>query len=194
MRTEQIEIFTFAELSPEAQERAIERWRNRGEFFHDFVIEEWNDILRACGWSEVEINYSGFCSQGDGASFTGRFDGREIDEAKFRQYFEPNSDSDWILVGFIEYESCSAKLRRTSRHYSHENTVGVDWMEEATGDDFVTVESTATEDDFLSHCRAVMREIYRALEREYDWQMSDEYIRESIEANELEFLATGEIY
>lgn len=194
MREQIVKVYQFNELSDAAKERALERWRNGSDFFDDFITEEWTAILAACGWSEVEIAYSGFCSQGDGASFTGRFDGADIDAAKFRNYFTEGSDSDWILDGFREYSAYTAKLNRTSRHYSHENTVGVEWMEQAVGDDSVAVESDETESDFLAHCRRVMREIYRAIEREYDSQMSDEYIAETLEATEMEFTEAGDVF
>jgi hypothetical protein len=42
--------------------------------------------------------------------------------------------------------------------------------------------------------RDLMRWIYRTLEAEHDYQLSDENAAETIEANEYEFTASGEPY
>ena len=72
MKTVQIELFTFEELTPEVQKKVIEDNRYMNVEFFDWyhlIIENWTGKLEEAGYLEPEILFSGFCSQGDGASF-----------------------------------------------------------------------------------------------------------------------------
>lgn len=62
----------FARLSPKAKERARDNYRegNLDYEWWDHIYEEWIAELEEMGWRNPEINFSGFASQGDGASFT----------------------------------------------------------------------------------------------------------------------------
>ncbi len=63
----------YDELSEKAKRKAVE-WmqESNGEHFDgDFVIDEWKNLLGGLGFTSIEIYWSGFCSQGDGACFTG---------------------------------------------------------------------------------------------------------------------------
>ena len=62
----------FARLSPKAKERARDNHRegNLDYEWWDHIYEEWITELEEMGWRNPEINFSGFSSQGDGASFT----------------------------------------------------------------------------------------------------------------------------
>ena len=67
--------FEFHELSDASKARAVD---NYSEFlwddWHSYVIEEWTDKLKEQGFKDAVIRFSGFWSQGDGASFTADFD------------------------------------------------------------------------------------------------------------------------
>ena len=65
--------YTFDQLSKKLQEEAIEANRdiNVSSDWHDPVIEGFQEDLSEMGVEEVKVEYSGFYSQGDGASFTG---------------------------------------------------------------------------------------------------------------------------
>ncbi len=65
---------TFDQLSDSAKDDY--RWKfdqrhNDTEWWSEPVILEWKWLLEKKGFTDVEINFSGFSSQGDGASFTG---------------------------------------------------------------------------------------------------------------------------
>lgn len=69
------DVFLYNELSPEAQARARDWWRenldqNDWNHFSEPVIVEWKWLLKNKGFNDVKISWSGFSSQGDGASFT----------------------------------------------------------------------------------------------------------------------------
>jgi hypothetical protein len=67
--------FQYDQLTPEAKEKAREWWIN-GEnnwgdnSYADCVVAEWKWLLQNKGFNGVEIAWSGFWRQGDGASFT----------------------------------------------------------------------------------------------------------------------------
>jgi hypothetical protein len=46
-------------------------------------------------------------------------------------------------------------------------------------------------EEFFSIVNGIGHEIYKMLEKEYEYQMSDEYIEESIRMNDYEFTNTG---
>lgn len=77
MRTETRSIFTFDELNDDAKENAREWWRNSSasDFDADYVLTDFCTYSRHLGFdvSDNGISYSGFWSQGDGASFEGQF-------------------------------------------------------------------------------------------------------------------------
>jgi hypothetical protein len=71
---QQFTVYTFEELSDEAKEKAINNYRENFEFdFHsDCVLDAMKEDHSHIG--NMEISYSGFWSQGDGASFSGELD------------------------------------------------------------------------------------------------------------------------
>lgn len=78
MRTETREIFKFDELSDEAKEKAREWWRHisSGDSFDaECTIDDFCRYARILGFDvgTSEVQFSGFWSQGDGASFSGQF-------------------------------------------------------------------------------------------------------------------------
>lgn len=62
----------YDQLDPDAQEAARDNYRegNLDYEWWDHIYEEWIAELEEMGWRNPEINFSGFSSQGDGASFT----------------------------------------------------------------------------------------------------------------------------
>jgi len=67
----------FNQLNDEAKERAREWYRDSGLDYDWWVhvYDEWKAELKEMGFDNVDISFSGFSSQGDGASFTAdRFD------------------------------------------------------------------------------------------------------------------------
>ena len=70
--TVKTQVYKFEELEPEAQQKAIQDHADFTAEVMDlsWVIEDNIYRLEEMGYFDPEINYSGFNSQGDGASFT----------------------------------------------------------------------------------------------------------------------------
>ena len=72
----------FNELTPEQQQKVIEKYHDINEDSWEFSYEdlkrEFITKLESMGYSNIKIEYSGFYSQGDGASFTAKHGDDEI--------------------------------------------------------------------------------------------------------------------
>jgi len=117
--------YSYNELTPELKEEALDLYRDR---ISDEDTIDWNfetavisnDLEEEFGLSDVEINFSGFYSQGDGASFTGIV----TEMSKFLGKIDPGvkellerSDS---MSRFDE--AVTIKFLRVTDRYFHENT------------------------------------------------------------------------
>jgi hypothetical protein len=146
------------------------------------------------------ISFSGFWSQGDGASFTGL-----IDVPKFIIHHELGAAYPWIMKLFEHGGCIYAKVERISHRYAHENTCQVDLSDfdgftaviDAKGDDtrFAVLEQWDAQlqsdiDQLMKDLEStridLCQHLYEQLEAEYDYLTSDDAVWEAIEANELD--------
>ena len=158
-------------LSDLTTEQLTAIFENNPSMFRD-VYEEWYELalenfkgqLETIGFSEVQINFSGFWSQGDGACFHGKYSA--VQTLDSYDYKELETLHEALLDSKVEY----AVLSRLGR-YSHENTIYFDCEE-------------GCEDTFIETCRGFMRFVYKQLEKEYDYLTSVEFFLEEV-ANEV---------
>jgi hypothetical protein len=202
MRIKETKVFQFDELNDEAKETARAWYRNASagdDSFAEFILDDATDVLKVLGYSSVEIYYSGFCSQGDGAQFVGKFYASDYDA-------KGTNGVQKLLVDRPtdkELARCAAELERillispqlsasikSSGHCSHEMAThfSVDFGDEEGTEPFDTDE---IEDAFKEVSRDLMRWLYRSLEKNWDYQNSDECVDENIRANEYEFDKDG---
>jgi hypothetical protein len=130
--------YTFDELSDRLKEEAIFRNRdiNTQHDWHENVIEGFHQDLSEMGVEDVDVQYSGFYSQGDGASFTGKVEDMKLFLVKtlgMTQYSNDELDELPVAVkekanGFID--SLTIAFNRNSSRYYHEKTCQADtWCE-----------------------------------------------------------------
>lgn len=186
--------------------------------------QAWKEALEQIGFHDPEISFSGFWSQGDGASFTSGY--VQVDKLltflgaplEAKDCIEANEEGEenflpWIahkcelkLTGNHRYlwlascedlcQSVSIKVVRSSHRYSHHNTCDTD-------------ANLGDVEDRLHDLLAVLHQalnqvedlrislchaIYEDLEEDYEAQTSDEALIELAEANEYEFYANGGPY
>lgn len=207
MKTIQLELFTFDELDDDAKQVAIQDHREIMDSNLDDEVSYWqNGALSGTGFIIDEISYSGFYSQGDGASFTGHYDSAQIDLEKLKGFslkaydLMARNDSIFGASGLTSDNVITADVKRISRHYCHENTVSIENIEIngcGWGDDESDKINIAYNDleNYLTSLKDdLCHLIYSSLESEYDYQNSDEYISEILTINEYYFTADGEIY
>ena len=222
MRTITKTLYNFGELieahkQGTVKSEAVEQARawmieGFGSFeWWDCTWETWKDALAQIGFTDAEMSFSGFASQGDGASFTCKsvdldklkaFMGADIEPSEvisgtpedFRPWIvykikgktPANSKYSRILSDYV-----SASVERTSSHYSHENTCRFT----VSGPSRCALPYEKLMDSFEKDAeqlrRDICRAIYRDLEEEYNCQTSDEQLIDSAEANDYTFDAEG---
>jgi hypothetical protein len=172
MKTKTMEIFSFNELDETARQNAIESlWDiNVDHEWYDCLIDEFETQLIQAGFSNIEIEFSGFWSQGNGLSFTGHFSNESIHD-KSVIYYESIKE----FLGYVKHKHCYFDIKRLSSRYSHENTV-------STGNEYLDI-----------RVRRIMQEFYQSLESQYDYLTKDDRVIESIIANEYEFDIDGNL-
>lgn len=219
-------IYTFNELSEQAKERARDWFREGGNSDDfEFVIEDAirlgemlgiefsTHAVRLYGGGtryEANIYWSGFCSQGDGASFEGTYHYKK-GALKAIQAEAPAAWRD--KDGAIHESTRNAKLHEIARvlqraqaahfygitthvkqsgRYVHENTMQFDHelTHPRTGDVEDYYESDATE-QIEEALKSFAGWIYASLEAEYEYRTSDEYVDDTIIANDYEFDEDG---
>lgn len=73
MQTHSITTYSFEELTPEAQSKAINANRDINtddNYWYEYTLEAQKEMLASYGFNNARIFFSGFYSQGDGACFT----------------------------------------------------------------------------------------------------------------------------
>ena len=186
-------VYLFNELTDEkAKERALE-WGREGVLWpdwHDSILDDWeNEILPNLGFENCKVHYSGFWSQGSGASFEG--------DVNFLKYCDAYGISIRPLVRKLLENGCIyvyAKLKRNTHHYYHENTVslyydidGLQYKNAPRLEEYLCKIC----DEIKENARAKMQEIYRNLEENYEYLTSDESVIEFLEINEYTFDFNG---
>lgn len=193
MQTHEITTYRFGELSLEAQEKALDANRywnvEGGTEWWDSTHEDVKEIGKILGIEIDKIWFSGFCSKGDGACFEGRYEYVKGSAKKIREY----APKDEELHGIADV---LAKLQRPyfyglyadvkhRGHYMHENCTDIEVREDE-------YEHEIPADDVAETLRDFMRWIYRSLEKQHEYLTSDDCVKETLIANETEFLESGE--
>jgi len=170
------------------------------------VYEDFKRVAKILGF-DVDLKnvfFSGFCSQGDGASFTGYYHATgsrfhppisarsfaEIAPAEIRSYAPQDTTlheiADELLVISRMYFPAQATIGRTGTMYSHCATMNIPACEECyIEDEFDDEVLEAVADAILVQARALADWLYKQLEAEHEYQQSDEAVTESIFANDL---------
>jgi hypothetical protein len=200
MRTETVtrSIFKFPELPDDVKARALDGLRDINVDHSDWYESEFDwfkDCAKALGIEIENIYFTGFWSQGDGAQFTGSYSYRK---GWRKALSEVASDPALVSIG----EALQTVQRRnfyqlsatvgTRGRYSHEMATSIDVTREDSWS-ALDLARDGDDDDVAEALRDFMRWIYRRLEAEYEYQTSDESIREIIECNEYEFDEEGNL-
>jgi hypothetical protein len=191
-------VYSFYELSTEAKENALTKLYdlNVAHEWWEFMMAYWEKKLESFGFTNVKIYFSGFSSQGDGACFDASIC---LDTFSNNMVYCAPSYEDariWRAINLAVYNGllCNPTIETTNHHYSHENTRTVTlsnvYLEDVPTTDLMLDALGIVEETRYNLCR----EIYRALETEYDCLTSEEAIIETIEVNEYEFTEDGELY
>lgn len=188
----------------------IEKHRGINVDHHDWWDSVYEDFRQICEIIGVELNkgepsFSGFSSQGDGASFTGQYRAAlwhgysdrpptlyyETAPAKIREYAPKDEElhriADELCMLSRVYFPIHITIKRFGRSsYVHEQTMDcyVEPMNDDPDDWAEEVHAHVQEQGTLL-MRDLARWLYRTLDKEYDYLTSDEAVWRTIEVNAL---------
>ncbi len=209
--TKEYGIYFFDELPEELQKEVI---AERSDYYvqdewWDSTYENWKYKLEMMGFENIDISFSGFSSQGDGASFTARCDHQKILNTLFMCNEQNIGNLNQWRLWFELVENgpyFRFQVKRIIHHYVHENTIEPSIEEdmscftqdiyEATnekGQKYYTsvfdekVNLRHLEEMFSDFVKDLCREIYYSLEKNYEYLKSEEFIKEELMNSDDEF-------
>jgi len=207
--TRECEVYQFDSMEdinhPVAQ-AAIEKYRENAEYIYDCELYDAVVAAKCFGFNVdvYDICWSGFWSQGDGASIEGEWNLEDVKDVVecVKSNFPQDEELNKMAENFAEtidgltVEFVSIKRMYFTR-YCHENTLGVEnyQLKDEYDEEYEAYEEDAKRD--AEYILDIMKELsgwlYARLEKSYDYQDSDEAIMETLIANEYEFDEDGNI-
>ena len=191
MRIAQTEVYTFAELSADAQKVAIKVEQQVQSEFFSFDTCDLKTICETVGVQNPEFSWTGFWCQGDGLSFTGEYSYATQALAKIKAYAPQDTDLHDIVAELQDlqkqhgYRLAATITRDHGCHYSHENSVTIQAFK--SGDEVVI-------EQFKNCFKALMHHFYKMVQSEYESITSEEYARECLTYSDNEYTADGKIW
>lgn len=199
-------LFTFDELDDAAKDKARDWWRESAKQDDLLDRDDFETVAKILGVEfdarpvklmgggtryESKIYFSGFSSQGDGACFEGTYSYAKQCSKKIRKHAPQDQRLHKIaddLTALQRKRFYRIGARMTHRgHYYHSGCMSVD-VYASEGDT-----SRETDEDIRDLMRAFADWIYRQLELEYEYRMSNEQVDENIRCNEYVFYENGRI-
>jgi hypothetical protein len=198
MRIEEVKVYKFEELDDKAKEVARKWWFRRPQRYIKWYGGVFDWFIKECKQYGINIGhkniqFSGFWLPGSGASF----DCADIDADKFLSYANINIKHGLKNV-FINH--LKLYIDRNSSRYCHENSVDAyaDYFcvrqERNRIDSYLDSVANELENKLEELKNRLCTDLYRKLEKEYDFAMLDEPTDETIIRNEYEFYADGTKY
>lgn len=199
MRTIEKTVYKFSELDDQAKDNARDALRYTSEYEADAVIEDFAEIAKLIGLDintrpvklmngetryEPNVYYSVAHCQSDFASFSGQWSYTKGCSAAIRAYAPRDTELHAIVDAWCDLQRSNFyRLVVTCSH-------GRDCQKV----DDCTVDGRYVDEDAASDIvRDLAHWLYKRLRDEFEYQSSDEYIDEIIEANDYEFYENGEM-
>lgn len=188
-----VEVYKFEELSESAKSTAIEKHRNKREYFMDSFNEGCEERIKEAGFEGAELSYSlGYC-QGDGLSFKAKKYNKLED--LFKEVLGTGKDKTAKLLA----ENCTQVFTGNTGHYCYAHKSQIDlYLENYTStfqcsdriDEVVGKVREKLKDIYVDFCKQLENDGYKDMEE----QMEDENIADELIANEYEFNEDGSRY
>lgn len=201
-------VYNYAELDERGKEAARQWWIDSmgPEDYAEYVIEDAGRVAELLGIEfktepvklmgggvrqDPVVYWSGFSSQGDGASFKGRYRAHADAYLKIKDYAPVDDVLQGIAQALDEAFAIAGERTKctitTRGNYSHSGTMEFEFDNDSDDDyDVAAVEKLVSE-----ALRGFADWIYRQLEQEYEYRTSEEAVSELMEANEYTFTAAG---
>lgn len=202
-----VTLYHYSELNDRAKAKARDKERESALDYEwwDSVYEDFIEIcdclgieLKDRGNGEKAIWFSGFCSQGDGACFEGVFRGNP-DAVQAIKVYAPQDEvlhriaQDLVDDVVVPYSgNLSVRINHSGRYYHAYSMIFEDAVVETSeGDEEVMAESH--EEIVRESLRDLAKWLYKTLNDQYDYLMSDECIATSLSENGVLFFESGRV-
>jgi len=202
-------VYQLNELSDAAKDKA-RAWYREGGFdddWYDAVFEDFQRIadilgirlktrpvrlMRGGTRQDPRIMFTGFWSQGDGASYEAFYTYRKNATREIRSYAPKDARlhaiaDDLQAIQRRNFYQLHADVSHRGR-YSHEYCMAITVERDSPTYQDMTADA---EEVVIETLRDLARWLYRQLEREYEYLTSDEAVDEAIAVNEYTFTQTG---
>jgi len=218
--------YSFEELPEESKKKALEKNRDINteyQDWHDPIIEGFEEDMKKLGLDDIVVRYTGFYSQGDGASFTAKV----VDQDTFlRDALEIKSSTEFLDMGDdgdtskedddlrqltgdlrnigydtrekVNPEDLYLSIVEIYSRYSHEMSitgeVEIDYIDMVDGDDRDwTSFQDGMEDMLTDWARDESKELYQRLYKYYEELQEDEAVADTLIAGDYDFNLDGDI-
>ena len=191
-----VKTYSFNELSDEAKQVAF---NNNSEInvdnwdWYDSTEDDFHTILELIGFYNIDSYFSGFYSQGDGASFSADYRYKKGCLKAVKQHAPNDAALHNIVSGIISHQKDNGYLLSCEvskgGNYSHSDTMRFNWYKNDDGFDW---KNDFIEDELEQLFKDLANWYYSRLKSEYEFLTSFDAIAEMLEANEIQFLENGE--
>lgn len=196
-KTIQETLYTIDELKeqfPEVYKRVIEKnWNiNVNYAWYDFIEYDYTEQLKKIGFYDLEIQFSGFYSQGNGACFSGKWykNSADLDQVDIEELCSDKIKQLYYTLVDLTNSCADGSFRiYRSGHYYHENTMYIESEFIDEDDEQILYD----EGMLLRECKNIAVELYRSLEEDYEYLTSEPAILETLQCNEYYFDLAGNI-
>ena len=179
-------VCKFGELSESNQTQVIENYEdiNTGYKWWDCGFEDYKAIGEIFGIDISNVFFSGFSSQGDGACFEGEYSYNKEAVKKIKEYAGLDTELHRIAKDLQTIQSkyfygLTASVKQSGQS-SHAYCTNIEVYDDIH-------EGYYGGDEITELLRDFMNWIYRNLEKQYWFLVSDEAVKETIECNEYDF-------
>ena len=187
MRVIEKTVFQFDELSDAAKEKAREWFRGiADDGGAESIIDHAKHVGALIGFDVDEIYWRGFWSQGDGACWTGSVAYSTGCAAAVARECPQDAKIQRIARAWQD-------LQRRNFYRVRGSVSANDRYMRTSVDAYRTDDADPVDEGSINQIVSEFADwIYRSLEKEYDYRMSDECVDDDIRANEYEFDEEGE--
>ncbi len=213
MKTRTVNLYIYEELDDGAKAKARDWCRDalQGDtYWSESVIDDFVHMMGLIGFTfdtrsvplmngtirnDPKVYWSGFCSQGDGASFEGLYEFKPHFVATIKKEYPTDTTLHGICdrLQALQVEcrrKLGARVTRSGR-YCHECSMRCQTVLRIDTDKVPTDEQ---DEELMDIMRDLAHWLYRYLEAEYEYQNSDEQIAETLIINEYFFTEDGSIH
>lgn len=200
MKTINIKLYKFEELNKEAQQKAIEDNYNinTNHEWYEYIIEEFTENENI--FEDINIYFSGFYSQGDGAMFEYNRINKDIFKTFLDEEYKHLTETRKKLI--FDNIDTTAKGKQRGLYY-HENscihTIDIElsqgYCSKHSNIYNLIVELNENFESYLIDLyKSKCKKLYKSLNDYYDYLQSYEVIKETLIINDYEFTEEGDIY